>query len=244
LDLGAIPDSVRALTTLGSAGEASAAAAAPGLGVAFLDGHEGQSDLYFSLVTAEGEPTTTEGERVVGTAERADAPHVVWTGTEFAVVWTESLDGLRPVESEWFARVDEAGTPVAGSARAVLPYEGEPDVNATTLHQVAAVLATGDGFLVVATRERSTDAAGGMASELVAVRLGAEGAPDPDGLLIVAASAYDVSGISGTVVRSPRAVLVDERTALVAWSEHTYAEGETPEETSALKIARLVFEDR
>jgi hypothetical protein len=246
---GTAEGSIRQLTTFGTASGARAAGAGDRLGVAFSDNREGQYDVFFSLVDANGEPTTPEGSKVAPTELDSTNPFVVWTGTEFAIVWEERWDtrlrGGPESASVWFARADDTGAPIEGSVRVTLPYEGESGVGveADGFHIPRALLWTGAELLLVAMR--SDGHASPMHRQEIAVfRLDSSGRADPDGPVVLSSAESDDHRAVGTDLSRAVAAVLDPANVAVAWNVHDQAGLPNCEgDESFIRFARLALHD-
>jgi len=220
IDGGTVPGSMRALTSFGTVTrmDPDVVAADGRAAIVFVDGREGQNDVFFALVDELGEPTTDGGEKVFATEDAAEGPLVTFTGTEFETAWTEDRQVL-------FARVEGSGTPVEGSGRSILPFVGERGPSRD--HWARELLWTGLESVLLA--ERSGDRVG----QIVFVRLDAEGGVDPvNGVTVV----WEFGG--NLQSENPLAVPISETEIAVVWGRlDSGGEG-----LSEIRFARLVLE--
>lgn len=79
-----------------------------GLGLAWEDSRDGGWDIYFNLITSDGQ--FRQGSDVRAATSGMD-PLIVWTGAEFGVFFRDGRSGLM---STWFQRVSAGGS-LAGS---------------------------------------------------------------------------------------------------------------------------------
>ncbi|MCB9582473.1 MAG: hypothetical protein H6717_35885 [Polyangiaceae bacterium] len=86
------------------------------------------ADLYFALLNADGTRAKTPDVALTTGGGVLSSPSIVWTGSEFGVVWTVS-------GSVMFRRIGADGTPVAAAenittntAGTKLPYNGTPSI--------------------------------------------------------------------------------------------------------------------
>lgn len=79
-----------------------------GLGLVWMDSRDGSWDIYFNLLTPDGQYKQGNDLRV---ATSGMDPFVVWTGAEFGVFFRDGRSGLM---STWFQRVSAGGS-LAGS---------------------------------------------------------------------------------------------------------------------------------
>lgn len=241
---GTVGDTITALSSLGTAQGARAVGAGDRLGVAFSDEREGQPDIFFSLVDEAAVATSPEGRKVAGTDGLSQNPFVVWTGAEFAVVWEERREGDETA-SIWFARVDAAGAPIDGTARVVVPYEGEPGpgVGADGYHWPRALLWTGRELVLVAWRGEGRGSAVDR-HDISVFRLDDEGGADPDGPLVLASAVWNGHAARGTQIRLPVAALIGPTELAVAWNQYDAAAlGNCQGDRSAIHFARLVLRE-
>jgi len=243
LETGAVADSLQRLTSLGSARGARAAAGDGRLGVAFSDEREGQPDVFFALLDDAGTPTSSEGNKVAATEGPSQNPFVVWTGSEFGVVWEERREEDETA-SVWFARVDENGVPIDGSDRVVLPFQGEqgPGVGADGYHFPRALLWTGREQLLVVSRGEGRGA-GVHRHDIAVFRLDGDGGADPDGPVVLASAVWNDHNATGTLMRRPVAALVGPTELAVAWSQlDSVALANCEGDRAAIHFARLVLD--
>lgn len=106
-------------------------------GVAWSDSRpsEDQYHTYFNRVSTAGIALGDDLRVSDNATEWFTRPSVVWTGTEYAAVWSEPIAGNYEI---WFARISSAGA-VIGSPRRVLGVTGQFCMN-------SRLVATESGF--------------------------------------------------------------------------------------------------
>ncbi|MCY1016116.1 hypothetical protein [Pyxidicoccus sp. MSG2] len=158
----------------------------------------GNSDLYGTRISTAGTVLEPSGRSIISAPGSQGAPALVSDGTQYLLAWEDNraqlADGGTAPTQVYAARLALDGTPVSGSARALLSggYQVTP-----------VVAAARDGFLVTWQDYR------GPSRVLPVVRLDASGAQVSTSELPVAPAPYI----------APFSVGSDGETFLLAWAE-------------------------
>lgn len=84
-----------------------------GYGVAWAETRDGNSEVYFARLDASGSVLGSE-VRVTDDAATSEGVSVVWTGTEYGLVWYDQRPGTYQV---YFARLDDTGAKIGSDVR-------------------------------------------------------------------------------------------------------------------------------
>jgi hypothetical protein len=88
--------------------------AGTGYGIAWADERDGDREIYFSRLDAMGNPLGAI-QQVTSDTFLSSGPSLVWTGTEYAVAWSNGWMVIGPFDSGisiYFARIDAAGNKI------------------------------------------------------------------------------------------------------------------------------------
>jgi hypothetical protein len=77
-------------------------------GVAWCDTRDGNSEIYFTRISAAG-IKQSQDIRITNAPETSSYPSLDWTGTGYGVVWVDSRDGNEEI---YFARLSPDGTKI------------------------------------------------------------------------------------------------------------------------------------
>jgi hypothetical protein len=113
-----------------------------GYGVAWSDARSGTPGIYFGRIDVAGSPVGLQ-LRLSGTDATSGNPSLVWTGNEYALIWSDTRDGNAEI---YFARLDAGGTAVGSQAR--ITHDGATST-------APSLVWNGTGFGVAWTDERS-----------------------------------------------------------------------------------------
>jgi hypothetical protein len=83
-------------------------------GVSWMDDREGNFEIYFALISADGN-TTGSDFRITSATGDSSYPSLSWTGSEFGVSWMDCRDGNSA--EIYFARVSAAGAKIGSDLR-------------------------------------------------------------------------------------------------------------------------------
>ena len=81
-------------------------------GLVWYGGKDGNNEIYFVRLDTSGNKIGTE-VRVTNDPASSNFPRIVWTGTEFGVVWLDERDN----REVYFARLDSSGTKIGSDVR-------------------------------------------------------------------------------------------------------------------------------
>ena len=84
-----------------------------GFGVAWSDERHGDGEIYFLPLSADGTPTGVE-KRVTTAAGDSREPRILWTGTEYLLIWVDDRLGAAEL---FFQRLNVQGEPLGGAVR-------------------------------------------------------------------------------------------------------------------------------
>jgi hypothetical protein len=88
------------------------------LGFAWNDKRDGNTEIYFTRLSKTGQRlASTRDVRVTTDAARSEEPRLVWTGTEYALTWTDTRLGAFDV---YFAKLSAAGVKTTGDVHVAL----------------------------------------------------------------------------------------------------------------------------
>lgn len=114
------------------------------LGVAWANASATGTNIYFALMSVDGE-TVVEPFPITAPQGSVSAPTIVWTGTEFVVVWDDDSEGSREL---FYARLDANAT--------VLVATRVPSLDASTSRN-ATIAYMGGRRLGIAWEDARTD---------------------------------------------------------------------------------------
>jgi hypothetical protein len=77
--------------------------------IAWEDDRDGNVEIFFRLVDAAGVPLTPE-IRITNTAGESYDPKIVWTGSDYLLVWSDNTSGVFMVQR---TRLDRSGKPLS-----------------------------------------------------------------------------------------------------------------------------------
>ena len=82
-------------------------------GVAWRDSRDGNYEIYFNRLDADGGPLGS-AMRITEDGGQSYGPSMVWTGSEYGVAWQDDRDGDWGI---WFSRIDPAGNKIGPDVR-------------------------------------------------------------------------------------------------------------------------------
>jgi predicted RecA/RadA family phage recombinase len=82
-------------------------------GVAWYDGRDGDTEIYFTRISAAGAKLGSD-VRITNAAGDSGDPGLVWIGSEYGVAWMDNRDGSREI---YFARISAAGAKLGSDVR-------------------------------------------------------------------------------------------------------------------------------
>lgn len=116
---------------------------AAGYGVVWVDQRDGNSEVYFRALDANGAPTGSAGDIDVSSSTGESLnPDVVWTGSEFGVVWDDVKGKNRDI---YFRRLASDGTPLGQAVRVT---------SDASLQELASITWDGTDYGIAWTDER------------------------------------------------------------------------------------------
>ncbi|MCZ6650645.1 MAG: MopE-related protein, partial [Acidobacteria bacterium] len=115
LDITGLPDGgeTRVTTTIVSSRRPSLVWNGSEFAVAWVDERDGNPEIYFQRLTALG-ALSGSARRVTSDAAFSGEPDLIWTGTEYALAWSDEAAGNREIT---FARIATDSTITAGPTR-------------------------------------------------------------------------------------------------------------------------------
>jgi hypothetical protein len=107
------PPAVRIAGSQGTGVRPAVAWSGAGFGVVWVDSRDGNGEVYFARLSADGERV---GSDLRVTEDRADSgePAIVWTGSDYGVAWHDARGGGYGV---YFARISRDGAKLGGDVR-------------------------------------------------------------------------------------------------------------------------------
>ncbi len=156
---------VRVTSSPGISARAALAWARNGYGLAWRDERDGNQEIYFRRLDAQGGAVGPE-IRVTSAAGASTVPDLVWTGSGYGLAWQDDRGGAPQV---YFARLDPFGTKLAPEARVS---------DAAAVAYDPSLVWNGGGYGIVWTDERASG------SDLYFARLDAGGAKIGSDLLV------------------------------------------------------------
>jgi hypothetical protein len=81
------------------------------IGLAWSDYRDGNNEIYFARLDADGYKISTDTRLTSDTATSYN-PAVAWTGAEYGIFWE---DGRVPISEIWFQRVGSSGSPIGSN---------------------------------------------------------------------------------------------------------------------------------
>ncbi len=116
---GALPPSdctftnVRVTDSTGTASEPVMVSNGSGYGVAWGDSRDGNSEIYFALLDADGAKIGGD-VRLTNDPASSEGISIVWTGSEYGIAWYDLRDGDYEI---YFTRVDASGDEIGDDVR-------------------------------------------------------------------------------------------------------------------------------
>ena len=108
-----IGSDVRVTSAAGNSMDPSLAWTGSEYGVSWLDGRDGNNEIYFVRIDAAGTKIGSD-VRITSNASASYDPALVWTAGEYGVAWWDSRDGNTEV---YFARIGASGTKIGSDVR-------------------------------------------------------------------------------------------------------------------------------
>jgi hypothetical protein len=84
-----------------------------GFGVAWTDLRQGNEEIYFSRLDSSGNIIGSES-RITNDDSISEFPHLIWTGNEYGIVWSDFRDGNTEI---YFTRLDSIGSKIGSDIR-------------------------------------------------------------------------------------------------------------------------------
>jgi hypothetical protein len=82
-------------------------------GVAWQDNRDGNEEIYFALLDANGSSITGD-IRITNDSANSSTPSLVWTGNQYGIAWQDSRDGNSEI---YFVRLDSDGNRIGSDLR-------------------------------------------------------------------------------------------------------------------------------
>jgi hypothetical protein len=82
-------------------------------GLAWIDSRDGHTEIYFARLDASGAKIGAD-VRVTQVSSSKNGVRLVWSGSEYALAWTDNRDGNDEI---YFARLDASGAKIGGDVR-------------------------------------------------------------------------------------------------------------------------------